>query len=581
MSHQEALTKYLAAFITGLVQAGIKDVVISPGSRSTPLALMFSEHRDIKVYMNVDERSAAFFALGLAKASGNPVGLLCTSGTAAANYYPAVVEASLSGVPLIVMTADRPHELRDIGAPQAIDQLHLYGRHVKWFAEMALPEAGVEQLRYVKTTAIRAVKEAIGRDKGPVHLNFPFREPLLPILDPYPFHEEEKSINIEGGIHFLPYDKLKKIADQWQGIERGLIICGLIEEPDFTEAVTTLAKKLGYPILADPLSQLRSTSISETTVVDSYDAILKGKNVVNLLNPEIIIRFGGAPVSKSLSIYMKNLNDIEHIVVDSGSKWRDPNYVGTTMVQCNETVFCNDLATLIQEQKSSKWLSKWLELDEIAKKTIANHLQIIDELEEGKVVYELANLLPVDSTIFVGNSMPIRDVDTFFHKNNKNITVMANRGANGIDGVVSTALGAAVYKRPLFLVIGDLSFFHDLNGLLMAKLHKLNITIILLNNDGGGIFSYLPQYSEPKHFEVLFGTPTGLNYEHAVQMYHGQYTKIFDWESLKMAILDSVSYEGLNVIEIPTDRERNLFSHREMWEKVSQEINLFLQDAEK
>ncbi|MCJ8009499.1 2-succinyl-5-enolpyruvyl-6-hydroxy-3-cyclohexene-1-carboxylic-acid synthase [Lederbergia wuyishanensis] len=580
MNHQEALTKYLAAFITGLVQAGIKDVVISPGSRSTPLALMFSEHRDVNVYMNVDERSAAFFALGLAKASGDPVGLLCTSGTATANYYPAIIEASLSGVPLIVMTADRPHELRDVGAPQAIDQLHLYGSHVKWFAEMALPESGVEQLRYAKTTAIRAVKEAMVQSKGPVHLNFPFREPLLPTLDPYPF-EDEASISIEEGILFLPYEKLKKYAEQLQGIERGLIICGQIEEPGFNEAVTTLAKKLKFPILADPLSQLRSSSILETTVIDSYDAILRVKNAVATLKPELIIRFGGTTVSKSLSLYMKSLNDIEQIVVDSGSHWRDPNYVGTTMIHCDEKAFCNELATLIQEKTSSSWLSKWLKMDEVAKSTIRKHMQLVEELEEGKAVFELVNLLPVDSTVFVGNSMPIRDIDTFFHKNNKNISVMANRGANGIDGVVSTALGAAVYKRPLFLVIGDLSFFHDLNGLLMAKLHKLNITIILLNNDGGGIFSYLPQFGEPKHFEVLFGTPTGLNYEHAVQMYHGQYTKIFDWEGLKMAILDSVSYEGLNVIEIPTDRERNLSSHREMWEKVSQEIYLILQDVEK
>lgn len=581
MSHQEALTKYLAAFITGLVQAGIKDVVISPGSRSTPLALMFSEHRDVKVYMNVDERSAAFFALGLAKASGNPVGLLCTSGTAAANYYPAVIEASLSGVPLIVMTADRPHELRDVGAPQAIDQLHLYGRHVKWFTEMALPESGATQLRYAKTTAIRAVKEAIGHDKGPVHLNFPLREPLLPLLDPYPFNDEETTIMIEESILFLPYRKLKNLAEQFQGIERGLIICGKIEVDGFTEAVTTLAKKLGFPILADPLSQLRSSSMAETTVIDSYDAILRVNKVVAELKPEVIIRFGGASVSKSLSIFIKSLYDSEHIVVDSGSQWKDPNYVGTTMIHCNETAFCTELATLIQEKNSSNWLSTWLAMDEIAKKTISDHMQLTEELEEGKAVYELVNLLPVDSTVFVGNSMPIRDIDSFFHKNNKNISVMANRGANGIDGVVSTALGASVYKRPLFLVIGDLSFFHDLNGLLMAKLHKLNITVVLLNNDGGGIFSYLPQYGEPKHFEVLFGTPTGLNYEHAVQMYHGQYTKILDWEGLKMAILDSVSYEGLNVIEIPTDRERNLTSHREMWQKVSQEINLFLQDAEK
>lgn len=230
MNHQEALTEYLAAFVSGLVQAGVKDVVISPGSRSTPLALLIAENRDLNVYMNIDERSAGFFALGMAKASQRPVALLCTSGTAAANYFPAVVEANLSRVPLIILTADRPHELRDVGAPQAIDQIHLYGNHVRWFTDLALPEIGQEP--YAFHTAVRAVKEATGHLQGPVHLNFPLREPLLPILEPYPFTEKIKELKISQGNLTISNETAREIAEQIQQIENGLIIVGDIDKPE-------------------------------------------------------------------------------------------------------------------------------------------------------------------------------------------------------------------------------------------------------------------------------------------------------------------------------------------------------------
>ncbi|MBO1005976.1 2-succinyl-5-enolpyruvyl-6-hydroxy-3-cyclohexene-1-carboxylic-acid synthase [Pseudogracilibacillus auburnensis] len=581
MNHQEILAVYLSSFISGLVQSGVKDIVISPGSRSTPLALIAAEHRNMEVYVNVDERSAAFFALGLAKASKKPVALLCTSGTAAANYYPAIIEANLTGVPLIVLTADRPHELRDVGAPQAIDQLHLYGDHVKWFAEMALPESGARQLKYTKTTAIRAVKEAMVKPKGPVHLNFPLREPLIPSMDLLQNKVTDSGLAIESGQLVLPPSKVRELLEEWSPVERGLIICGPIDEPDFPNAVQMLAIKLGFPILADPLSQVRSNVAGEHSIIDSYDAILKSEEARDALQPELIIRFGGIPVSKSLSIFLNGIQNAEHVVVDGSSGWRDPNNVATKMIFSDETELCKEMAGMISDKKKkSSWMNTWKSLDEITKQTIATSIIPQNELDEGKVIYELAKLLPVESTVFVGNSMPIRDMDTFFHVTEKNIRIMANRGANGIDGVVSTALGASIYERPLFLVIGDLSFFHDLNGLLAAKMHKLNINIIVINNDGGGIFSFLPQANEPTYFDLLFGTPTGLNFEHAVKMYHGQYTKVLAWEDFHVAMMEAVSHEGLNVIEVPTDRAKNLTSHRQIWEHVSREINKFLQGVE-
>ncbi|WP_062109563.1 2-succinyl-5-enolpyruvyl-6-hydroxy-3-cyclohexene-1-carboxylic-acid synthase [Bacillus niameyensis] len=577
--HQEALTQYLAAFIVGLVQSGVRDVVISPGSRSTPLALLMAEHPDLQVYIEVDERSAGFFALGLAKATASPVALLCTSGTASANYFPAVVEADLSRIPLIVLTADRPHELRDVGAPQAINQLHLYGHHVRWFSEMALPDSG--QTIYAKTTARRAVKEAMALKKGPVHLNFPLREPLIPNLNPVLFTNEEEPLTIESGHLSLSLDAIERLADQLKSFEKGIIVCGPIDQQNFPSAVLQLAERLGFPILADPLSQLRSVEDPNGHVIDSYDAILKSSDTVEYLEPDIVIRFGAMPVSKPLTLFMKKYNKAKHIIIDGGAGWRDPSQIASQMIYCDEVEFCEKVSILLEKRSMTSWLSIWKKIDQIAKETISNYMLLEDDLEEGKAVYEFSKCLPAKSTVFVGNSMPIRDVDTFFHKTDKNIHIMANRGANGIDGVVSTAMGVSVHKRPLFLVIGDLSFFHDMNGLLAAKLHKLNITIILLNNDGGGIFSYLPQAAEPKHFEILFGTPTGLDFEHAVRMYNGKYTKISDWDQYKLAISNATNHEGLNVIEVPTDRMQNLTSHQEMWKSISREINGYLQGVKK
>lgn len=583
MSWQESLTEYAAGFIKGLVQSGVNEVVISPGSRSTPLAMLFVEHKEIQVYMNIDERSAAFFALGLAKASNSPVAMLCTSGTAAANYFPAVIEADLSRVPLIVLTADRPHELRDVGAPQAIDQLHLFGRYVRWFADMALPESDEEMVKYANTSAIRAVSMAKGLLPGPVHVNFPLREPLVPRLQPYPFDEQvENSIPIVTDGHLnITFDSYSEIADKCSQVEKGLIVCGNIDVEGFPEAVLELSKKLGYPILADPLSQLRSGPFEKDMVIDCYDAFLKSDKAKGNLKPELVIQFGGQPVSKPLSLFLKDVRDsTEHLIIDGSGGWRDPNRVSNHMIHCDETVFCRQLQQMLDTRSESSWKTLWIDVNHRTKNIMNSYIQSVSDMEEGKAVSMLCSLLPPDSTVYIGNSMPIRDMDTFFHTNENNIRLMGNRGANGIDGVVSSALGAAVHCRPLYLLIGDLSFFHDMNGLLAAKLHKININIILLNNDGGGIFSHLPQAEEGENFELIFGTPTGLNFEYAAMMYNGQYTKVLNWEDLRVSVMESTSNEGLNVIEIPTDRSRNLQVHRALWEQVSREINNYFESDE-
>lgn len=577
MSWQDALTEYLAAFIDGLAKFGVNEVVISPGSRSTPLAMLFAEHPNIQVYMNIDERSAAFFALGLAKASKQPVAVLCTSGTAAANYYPAVVEANLSRVPLIVLTADRPPELRDVGAPQAIDQINLYGNHVRWFREMALPEQGDSAKKYVRSQAARAVSVASGVLPGPVHLNFPLREPLLPRLEPVPFDQSEHCHSVVPKTNFhVSEETINAVSNLCKKARKGLIVCGVMDDSEFSAAVVELADRLGYPVLADPLSQLRSMSDASDLIMDSYDAILRAEAAKTALEPDVVIHFGGMPVSKSLSLFFKGLPRVQHIFVDGNGGWRDPNYLSPEMIYCSETIFCKKLSGFKYE-KNETWINRWKQVNALAKNAIWSYVDTIEELDEGKAVSLFSELLPPESAVFIGNSMPIRDMDTFFHVNQKNIRLLGNRGANGIDGVVSSAIGGAVHCQPLFLLIGDLSFFHDMNGLLAARLHKININIILLNNDGGGIFSHLQQAEAGTHFELLFGTPTGLNFEYAAHLYGAQYSKVFSWEDLRVAMLDAVQTEGINIIEIPTDRDKNLRHHRSLWHHVSQEINHFFQ----
>lgn len=576
MNHQEVLTTYTSAFIDELSNS-IKHVVISPGSRSTPISLLFVKHPDIEVHVNIDERSAAFYALGIAKATAEPVALVCTSGTAAANYYPAIVEANLSRIPLIVITSDRPHELRDVGAPQAIDQMHLYGNHVKWFSEMAIPEITDDSVQYVRNIARRSGLEASSHPKGPVHLNFPIREPLLPDMKHDYFeigrkHFANHHLYMDGGKRMPSPSMMREIVNMLSDKKRGIIVCGEIMDEEFRKQVVQLAQQLKYPILADPLSQLRKLDYG-IHIIDCYDTFLRVDEVIQGMRPDVIIRFGAMPVSKALTQYMKRSKDAMHIIVDGGVGWRDPIGLATYMVYSDETSFCESLLQFDIKREQSEWCEKWRKLNQVTKQGLRS-IENREKLNEGKVFTELSRLLPENTNLFVGNSMPIRDCDTFFFCHDGNYRVLANRGANGIDGIVSTALGVSVDGQPTVLVIGDLSFFHDLNGLLAAKMLKRNITIIVINNDGGGIFSFLPQATEKDHFEQLFGTPHGLNFSKVVAMYGGMFNTVQSWEQFEQVLQQSFMTEGLKVIEVVTNREENVAEHRKLWNDVTREILL-------
>jgi 2-succinyl-5-enolpyruvyl-6-hydroxy-3-cyclohexene-1-carboxylate synthase len=581
MSETDSFTQYVANFVDELVCSGVDTVVISPGSRSTPLAILMAEHPELTCYINIDERSAGFFALGIAKSQQKPVALLCTSGTAAANYFPAIVEAKYARVPLLVLTADRPHELRDVGAPQAIDQIHMYGQYAKWFLDLALPEENPGMHRYVRTVAGRAVATAAASPAGVVHLNFPFREPLMPNLNVSnlwnKMDERHTYLHIPTTSSVISDIEINKIAQLIQDETNGLIICGEHNEQDFAKTVQKLSEYLKFPVLADPISKLRAGIHKQEGIITSYNTLLNDPALLEELKPNVVIRFGAMPVSKPLTQMLKKYPDIKQIIVDQGGSYRDPTLNASYLIKCNEIIFCENLMAKVNDRDVTRFYNTWVKCNTVYGEMVDHLLENVTEMFEGKIVRELHKLLPNQCTLFVGNSMPIRDVDTFFGQTNKEITIMSNRGASGIDGVVSTALGASVNStQPTFLLIGDLSFYHDLNGLLAAKLNHLDLTIILVNNDGGGIFSFLPQSKEERHFETLYGTPIGLDFSKAVSLYGGMYEKVESWGELHNHFNMIQSYKGLKVIEIQTDRKTRVKIHRELLDHVSQEIRKVL-----
>ncbi len=571
MEEIKHLTAFTASLVDELVQAGVTDAVISPGSRSTPIAYLLAEHPGMKTWLNIDERSAAFFALGMAKEQQKPVVLLCTSGTAAANYFPAIVEARISRVPLIVLTADRPHELRDVGAPQAIEQINLYGNHAKWFVEMPLPDAAEDLLRFVRTTICRAVATSIQRPAGVVHINLPLREPLIPDFElAKTFHTARKQVAVTQGQWTIAEQQSNAISMKIQQAERPLIICGTITKLDFATNVLAFSNKIGAPIVADPLSGLRANGLANNSVIDCYDTFLRFAEVVEQLRPDLIIRFGAMPVSKALTNFIKSSGAYQ-IVVNGDGGWSEPTGTADEMIYCDEVSFCEQLTERITKGTAS-YCDQWQTFNYVTKQglgTVANST----EFQEGKLFANLSKLIPDNCNLFVGNSMAIRDLDTFFHQTDKDIHFYCNRGANGIDGVVSTALGvSASSNKPSYLVIGDLSFIHDLNSLVIAKMNQLDLFIIVNNNDGGAIFSFLPQAKVERQFDLLFGTPHGLTFSGVVDMVGGQYRKAESWSEVEAGFKAFDKMSGLRVLEIISDRQKNVEQHQDLLKKISQAI---------
>lgn len=568
MADQKVLTGHVLRMTESLIKAGVAVAVISPGSRSTPLAYAFAASEQMQTYMQVDERSAAYFALGIAKATGKPVVLLCTSGTAASNYHPAITEAYYARLPLIVITADRPHELRGVGAPQAIDQLNMYGKHVKFSVDLPLAEENDELDRYLERHIQRAVSVSLTKPMGPIHLNIPLREPLLiDFAQKAPVSSFMESVQ---GDTTLSYEAEEKIRKIFSDAPNGLIIAGEMPVGFNKKQFWKFAKSLHWPVLADPLSNLRSQVPEDCRelCIAHYDALLKSDVFKEQVQAHTVIRFGPQPVSKPLSLFLKNYPPEFFIAVDESPEFRDSLGIVTHHLQVSTNAVMEILVTNQQTDKTRIWSVA----DSIAADATKDYVGIHGD--EGVIVKKLIECVPDGSDIVSGSSMPIRDMDTFFAKTDKELTLFSNRGANGIDGVVSTAFGIqAARKRPAYLLIGDLSFLHDVNGLIVSRFHETDLTIIILNNDGGGIFSYLPQSTVSNHFEELFGTPTGLTFEHIAAMYDAQYAAIHTVEEFEVEIRKEKT-KDVRILEVFTSRPINVQSHRAYWADVVERIEL-------
>lgn len=561
------MNEYIAALVDEFYQLGVRHAVFSPGSRSTTMAMLFKEHEGFETYMNIDERSASFMALGIAKAHKEPTVLVCTSGSAVAHYLPAVLEAQYTGVPLIVLSADRPHTLLHVGAPQTVDQHKIFGTAVNYFEELAVPQES-HYYTYPRQVARKAYMKAMDTKKGPVHINVPLFEPLVPELSRNHFEAGRSSFKVVkpnyGGA--FSCDDGNNLLERY---ERILILAGPQIDIDEANTIRSFGEALQAPILADPLSNVRGCGASDV-VISTYDALLAGQALWHELKPDSVIQFGQIVVSKRVQQMIASWTDVEYIEVNPTMDSMNPTGKTTIHMQASIDVFTHLHG---KNNSSDTYLNIWRRLDQEGKKQLST---AIDEPHcfEGRTIRELQKQIPEDGQIFVANSMTIRDFDYFWFSGEAKAVLYGNRGVNGIDGTISTALGLAVNGRPTYLVTGDLSLFHDLNGLAVAKTHNLNLTIILHNNDGGGIFEYLPQKGT-KHFDYLFSTSQGLDYSGAAKLYGCGYTKISSPNELS-SVLANVSQEtGVHIIEIPTNREYSRELHKK-YTKVSVDMEALL-----
>lgn len=549
-----------AVVIDELVRHGIRDAVLSPGSRSTPLALAFADDGRIRLHVRIDERSAAFTALGLARVSGLPVPVLCTSGTAAAEFTPAVLEADQGRVPLLLLTADRPPELRGVGANQTVDQIKLYGDAVRWFHELGVPEARADAVRYWRSTISQAVATACGARgaPGPVHVNLPLREPLGPVDDgigfPFP---------LDGRDGQRPWTEHKRsepplpadVHDLLAGAVRGVIVAGDGLRAENAVAVSEFAAAAGWPLIAEPHSNARHGPAA----LAGYDAVLRDAVFREHHVPDVVLVVGRVGLTRSLNEWLSWLPATTTVVVlDRFGGWWD----GTRSAQQIVAAAATSLRGVGRSGSASAgWVDEWLHAATSAADAVD---EVLDSagLSEPRVVRDLVTSVPDDTLIAVASSMPIRDVDLTMRPRT-GVRIVANRGVSGIDGFISTAVGAALaHDRPSWAIAGDLSALHDVNGLLADPCPDLSIVVI--NNDGGGIFSLLAQAAsvDARSFERVFGTPHGASFADICRGYGVDHVFVDELAAYQEAI--AAAPKRLRVIEVRTDRAANAELHRRL-----------------
>ena len=553
-----------------LARLGLRCVVISPGSRSTPLALAAARNPKIEGIPILDERSAAFFALGLAKRSGHPVALVCTSGTAAANYLPAVVEASMSGVPLLLLTADRPPELRDCAAGQTIDQLKLYGNYVRSFRELAVPETSAPRLAYLRQSLVHAVDRCLVGDPGPVHLNVPFRDPLAPNPEAEPVIDAA-ALEALATVVTRSSESVRCCAEMDAvAVERllshrhGLIVVGDVTPPEggaaFAASVGSLATKLGWPVLADVLNPLRRHAAAVDPLIVHYDAMIRNAERADLPRPSAILQIGPPPTSKVLRHWLEAGDAVSFLLSERPFN-TDPLHRVAIPLRGSTA----DLAAALpQTEADATWLDAWRGANAANEGRIASALEAMDHCFEGKAAWILSRALPPGTPVCLAGSMSVRYAEWFWSAGDGGGPLLANRGANGIDGTLGTALGLAHGAPPAVLLTGDLAFLHDANALLAGDAFRGSLTVVLMNNRGGGIFEHLP-VAALEDFEPYFATPQTVDIAGLCRAHGVRHELCPDWRTFEEQIRLLPS-SGIRVLEIVTDRKRDVATSRALLE---------------
>jgi 2-succinyl-5-enolpyruvyl-6-hydroxy-3-cyclohexene-1-carboxylate synthase len=578
MDQTNANTALASAFAEELARCGLRHAVISPGSRSTPLALALWRQPEIEATVIVDERSAAFFALGAAQAGGAPAALLCTSGTAAANYHPAVCEADQSAVPLLVLTADRPPELRGIGSGQTIDQLKLYGDSVRWFCEVGTHTADDAGLLHLRSTACRAFAAARGEPRpGPVHLNFALREPLAPVpeegavtaTDPLALEgRDERPFTA-----VTPYDKepsqflLDEVAGHIAEADIGVIVAGRQLDPELREPLARLARVAGFPILAEPTSQLRCGPHDRSHVITAYDLLLRHERFRENATPDLVLRFGEMPTSKPLRSWLAE-SGADQIVVDPFGGWNEPTRRAAALLRADPTELAAGWAARLGEERPAP--AMWMAAEQAAREAVTAELEGLEEPTEPGLQLALGAAYGDGELVYTASSMPIRDQEAFLPSTSADATFLCNRGTNGIDGLISSGIGAAHARgRPTTIVTGDLGLLHDVGGLAALRDVSTPVRIVVIDNDGGGIFHFLPQQEAlgEDEFEALLGTPRGVSVEKAAVLFDLPHRRLDRLDDLPGALA-----AGTGLIEVPIDRHANRALHERFAERIAAAI---------
>jgi 2-succinyl-5-enolpyruvyl-6-hydroxy-3-cyclohexene-1-carboxylate synthase len=575
-----ANTALASAFVEELARGGLRRAVVSPGSRSTPLATALWRQPGIEVSVILDERSAAFFALGAAQAGGDPVALLCTSGTAAANYHPAVCEADESAVPLVVLTADRPPELRGIGAGQTIDQIKLYGAAARWFCEAGVHEADDGGLLHYRSLACRALAAARGEVRpGPVHLNLPWREPLAPVpVEGAVTASDPLALNGRGGRPLTAVTRvdvepsaflLEEVAGHIGDAISGVIVAGRQLDPELREPLAHLARASGFPILAEPTSQLRCGPHDRSRVVAAYDLLLRDEHFARSVVPDLVLRFGEMPTSKPLRAWLA-ASDASEIVVDPYGGWNEPSNRAAAILRADPTELASGWAARLEKEPRAA-PEQWITAEEVAQLALDAALGdrggsvgngASGPITEPALHRALGQAHRDGDLVYTASSMPIRDQEAFLAGGDADAIFLCNRGANGIDGLLSSGIGAARETgRPTTIVTGDLGLLHDIGGLAALREVETPVRIVVIDNGGGGIFHFLPQEQAMagEEFEALLGTPRGVSVEKAAALFDLPCHRL---ESL--AELPEALAAGTSLIELRANRHTNVTIHQQI-----------------